>query len=129
MRNPSRRLLIQAFAAAAMFKPSFARAEGSPGEIKRVLYMFEEPGCPYCRKWKQEVEQSYLNSPEGRFAALEKRSNTDAEARRLGRIVYSPTFVLVAEGIEVGRIVGYTGADFFWGEIDTLFKRAGFSTR
>ena len=35
-------------------------------------------------------------------------------------IIYTPTFVLVHEKIERGRIVGYPGEDFFWGMLNEL---------
>ena len=35
---------------------------------------------------------------------------------------YSPTFVLVDQGREVGRMEGYTGEDFFWGLLERLLQ-------
>ncbi len=36
---------------------------------------------------------------------------------------YIPTFVLIDEGKEVGRIEGYPGEDFFWGMLGKLLEK------
>ena len=38
---------------------------------------------------------------------------------------FTPTFVLVQDGVETGRIEGYPGEDFFWPMLAELFRRAG----
>jgi hypothetical protein len=38
-------------------------------------------------------------------------------------VTMAPTFVLVDNGREVGRIVGYPGADFFYGLLGELLKK------
>ena len=35
-------------------------------------------------------------------------------------IRFTPTFVLVDDGREIGRIEGYPGEDFFWGLLERL---------
>ena len=79
-----------------------------------------------CAKWEREVKTAYVASPEGRFAPLEKWRIGARELAGLGRLSYTPTFVLIVRGQEAGRIIGYGGADFFWGEIDRLYAKAGF---
>lgn len=81
------------------------------------LLMFERPGCPWCERWNREVGPGYPMSAEGQRAPLRR---LDLRARPAGialagPVTYSPTFVLVDRGREVGRITGYPGADFFWG--------------
>lgn len=90
------------------------------------LLMFEEPGCPWCERWRREAGAAYPNTSEGRRAPL--RRVPLARAREFGTvlaapIVVSPTFVLVDRGREVGRITGYPGADFFWGLLEGLVAR------
>ena len=51
-------------------------------------------------------------------------SPSRAEGVTLARpVVYSPTFVLVVEGSEVGRLEGYAGEDFFWGLLGMMLDR------
>ena len=38
-------------------------------------------------------------------------------------VTSAPTFVLVEEGREVGRITGYPGADFFWALLEDLIAK------
>ena len=38
---------------------------------------------------------------------------------------FTPTFILVEDGQEVGRIEGYPGADFFWGLLGMVMEDAG----
>lgn len=90
------------------------------------LIMVEDPGCPYCALWNEEVGIAYAASAEGRFAPLSRRHRDDPDVKRLGKVVYSPTFILVRDSVEIGRIVGYPGADFFWGLLEGLLKKAGY---
>jgi len=38
-------------------------------------------------------------------------------------LVYTPTFVLVDKGKEIGRIRGYPGEGFFWGLLQQLISK------
>lgn len=83
------------------------------------LLMFEERGCPWCLRWKQEVGVAYPRTPEGQRAPLRSIEMPAAAPQGVTLALpvrISPTFVLTDdEGREVGRIVGYPGPDFFWG--------------
>jgi hypothetical protein len=98
-------------------QPSLAR----PG---LSLLMIEEDGCSYCRRWHAEVGPGYPLSSEGKSAPLVVRDRFDPQIRGFGRIVYTPTFILIENGEERGRILGYPGADFFWTMIGDLIERA-----
>ena len=90
------------------------------------LVMVDDAGCVYCAQWDREVRQGYEASPEGRFAPLIRLRIGSPALSGIGRLAYTPTFVLIVRGEEAGRIIGYGGADFFWGEVDRLFAKAGF---
>jgi hypothetical protein len=90
------------------------------------LIMFMDTGCPWCLRWDREVGEGYERSEEGRRAPL--RRLHISTARRSGltlasAVTVTPTFVLVDGGLEVGRITGYPGADFFWGMLGELLAR------
>lgn len=90
------------------------------------LLMYEEAGCPWCRRWHAEVGAGYPKSPEGLRAPLRRLNISDAkrsDVKLASPITASPTFVLVDNGMEVGRITGYPGADFFWGLLGELLKK------
>ncbi|MQQ10697.1 hypothetical protein GFB49_19775 [Epibacterium sp. SM1979] len=94
-----------------------------------VLLMAEEDGCVWCAKWDSEISHIYPKTAEGRTAPLERydlRGETPAyEFTR--RVTFTPTFLLIDDGQEVGRIEGYPGEDFFWPLLNDLFARAGIS--
>jgi thioredoxin-related protein len=90
------------------------------------LVMVEEPGCIYCARWHAEVGPAYANSPEGRFAPLQRVRIGAAEINHLQGLRYTPTFVLVEGEREIGRITGYPGADFFWGMLAALLAKTSY---
>lgn len=102
-------------------------AEGSALHSSPViLLLVEDRGCPYCARWDREVGPAYGRSPEGRFAPLVRRFRGSPDVSFLDSVVFSPTFVVLKEGKEVGRIVGYAGPDFFWSELSVVLSKAGF---
>ena len=90
------------------------------------LLMFELEGCPWCKLWHAEIGSAYPRSPEGLRAPLRivDLKAPAIEGVRLDKPVRSsPTFVLVEDGREVGRITGYPGADFFWPLLGDLIAK------
>lgn len=90
------------------------------------LLMFEQPGCLYCAQWDADVAPEYPLTEEGKAAPLRRLHLRDPLPDGLslnGHPVFTPTFVLVADGVEVGRIEGYPGEDFFWPLLDQLLAR------
>jgi hypothetical protein len=113
--------MLLAFRSAAMAAPVDLNAAPA------VLVMVHDPACPYCARWEAEVGHSYRLSREGKFAPLVQRLRGHPETSNLKKIVYSPTFVMLAYGREVGRIVGYQGSDLFWMQLGPLVAKAGFA--
>ncbi|WP_211289216.1 hypothetical protein [Albidovulum inexpectatum] len=92
------------------------------------LIMVEQPGCIYCARWDAQIAPIYPKTPEGRIAPLERvqlRGPYPPDVRLQRPPTFTPTFILVADGAEVGRIEGYPGEDFFWGLLDQLLQEAG----
>ena len=101
-------------------------AAAAQGARNVELLMFDDPGCPWCRKWRAEVGPGYAASPEGRRAPLRTvmlREGRPAGITLNGAVRASPTFVLVQDGREVGRITGYGGPDFFWSMLTDMMKK------
>ena len=91
------------------------------------LVMFESPFCEWCDAWNEEVGDVYAITSEGIFAPLRRVQLHDAPPPDLENIRwprFTPTFVLMVDGEEVGRIRGYPGEDFFWGMLGELIERA-----
>lgn len=99
---------------------------GATGGRAAELVMFEQSLCEWCERWDEEIGPIYDRTPEGKRAPIRK---VDIHAERpedlagVKPVVYTPTFVLVHEGVEVGRILGYPGEDFFWGMLDQMLER------
>jgi hypothetical protein len=90
------------------------------------LLMFEEAGCPWCIKWNREVGPAYPRSPEGKRAPLHRldiRAALPAGIQLDRPVRATPTFVLIEDGREVGRITGYPGPDFFWSLLEEMMKK------
>jgi hypothetical protein len=91
-----------------------------------VLLMAEEDGCYWCAKWNEELGHIYPKTAEGRTAPL-VRFDLHSEMPDVTfakSVHFTPTFILVEDGAEVGRIEGYPGEDFFWGLLGMLFEQA-----
>lgn len=87
--------------------------------------MFEEAGCVWCAKWDAELSEIYPKTPEGRAAPLVRLDVHDVIPKTLtlkSRPIYTPTFIVVDDGVEVGRIEGYPGEDFFWGLLARILQ-------
>jgi hypothetical protein len=124
------RILAILFIALATWLTFAATPNAAPVDLRTapaVLVMVQDPGCPYCARWEEEVGHSYRASKEGKFAPLAVRLRGDPDISNLKKIVYSPTFVMLAYGQEVGRIVGYQGSDLFWMQLEPLIAKAGFA--
>lgn len=88
------------------------------------LVMVDDAACIYCRKWDAEVGQIYERSAVGRIVPLERRVKRHKDLQPFEPLAYTPTFVLVRDGTEIGRIIGYAGPDFFWAELERLVASA-----
>lgn len=117
-RHRPRRLLVPAIFSLSLILPAALQAA--------ELLMFEEPGCPWCAAWQAEIGVVYDKTAEGRQAPLRRVDMTGprpADLQAVEAIVFSPTFVLVDRGAEVGRITGYPGEHFFWPMLQDLLAR------
>lgn len=95
------------------------------------LVMFEQESCEWCEVWDSEISKVYPKTPEGKAAPLRRVDIFDprpADLKGLRKPHFTPTFVLVEKGKEIGRIRGYPGEDFFWGMLGELLKKKNKST-
>jgi hypothetical protein len=99
-----------------------ARAEGT------ALIMVDDPACGYCIRWNKEVGRGYGRTAEGRAAPLRRVGRDSRALADFAPVIYTPTFILVRGGREVGRITGYPGQLYFWEELSNLMSSAGIKT-
>jgi cytochrome c551/c552 len=96
------------------------------GTSAAELLMFDDPGCVWCRRWNAEIGPSYPRTAEGQQAPLRRihiRDQGKAGVALARPVNATPTFVLVDEGQEVGRIAGYPGSDYFYPMLEELLRR------
>jgi hypothetical protein len=128
-RAPRPVLHLLTYLIALMLLAGIARAQQPVPEIDiatapAVLVIIGDPGCPYCARWEREVAPGYIASDDGKLAPLVRRYRHAPDIAFIERVVFSPTFVLLVRGREIGRIVGYGGADLFWMQMAALIDDA-----
>lgn len=90
------------------------------------LVMFQEHGCYWCERWDTEIGVVYARTDEGQRAPLRRVDIHDtrpADLKSVERLNFTPTFVLMDQGVEVGRITGYPGEDFFWPLLSRIMEK------
>lgn len=90
------------------------------------LVMFERAGCPWCRNWDREIAPIYPRTPEATRAPLRRVSLDQPlgpEWTLNPPVFYSPTFVVMDDGREIGRITGYSNAESFWGLLSGILRK------
>ena len=98
----------------------------SSPSLAAELLMLEQPGCVWCARFNAEIAPAWPKTEEGMRAPLRRVDITQpwpADLDDIQKERFTPTFVLVDGGREIGRIRGYVGDEFFWyrvGEIIAL---------
>jgi thioredoxin-related protein len=119
MYHMSGQTLAKTFAAVAFSSSVLWSAMAQAAE----LVMFEQAGCVYCQRWDRDVGAVYDRTDEAKALPLRRVDiqNQKASGITLAMpIRYTPTFVVVDNGREIGRITGYSNDEAFWGLLDAL---------
>ena len=104
----------------------FACVSAGPSHAAELVY-FNSSACSVCERWDEEVGGIYGKTAEAKRLTLRPQSIHDEIPNDLAfikAVTFTPTFVVVEDGKEVGRIVGYISDHFFWGQLDGLIKKA-----
>ena len=114
----ARTFVASAFAAGLLLWPAVVRAS--------ELVMFGQAGCVYCQRWDRDVGALYEKTNEAKTLPLRRIDIQNQKASGVALtspVRYTPTFVVVDNGREVGRITGYSSDDAFWGLLDALVAK------
>jgi thioredoxin-related protein len=98
----------------------------APAARSAELVVFEQKSCVWCQRFDREIAPAYDKTTEGRRAPLRRQDiakPVPAELAFIKRERFTPVFVLIDEGREIGRIRGYPGDTFFWGLLANLIER------
>jgi len=90
------------------------------------LVYFGSSACSVCETWDEEVGEIYAKTEESKQLPLRHHDVHDDKPDDIAFIrgvVYTPTFVAIEDGREVGRIVGYMGDFFFWEQVGSLIQK------
>ena len=90
------------------------------------LVMLSQQGCAWCLRFDKEIAPAYAKTAEGRRAPLRRvdiNGDWPADLPDLRTDRFTPTFVLVDDGREIGRMRGYAGDEFFWFLLDEMLAR------
>ncbi|WP_343069932.1 hypothetical protein [Jannaschia sp. Os4] len=90
-----------------------------------TMVMVEQAGCIYCQRWDAEAAPGWPNTEVGRAAPLRRVDITALpdDVAFASTLVFTPTFVLVRDGAEIGRVEGYD-PQFFWPMAERLVTDA-----
>ena len=102
----------------------FLIAQQVSAEVR--LMMVEQNGCPWCERWKAEIGPIYPKTREGRIAPLFSVDIFELPEPGITLAsppVYTPTFILLDNGREIGRIEGYQSDEFFWWFMEKMIKK------
>ena len=81
------------------------------------LVMITSSHCPWCEAFEDDVGKSYERTDEALVYPLRRHDFYVAMPDDLAHLTpatMTPTFIFVRDGLEVGRIIGYPGAELFW---------------
>ena len=93
--------------------------------VAAELLMVREDNCPWCIVWDEEIGPIYPKTPEGKFAPLMHVDLGESidDTRIVKSVIYTPTFILVENGVEIARLEGYPGEDFFWMLLEEMLSK------
>ena len=81
------------------------------------LIMITSSHCPWCEAFEDDVGKGYDLTEEALVYPLRRHDFYKAMPDDLAHLTpatMTPTFIFVRDGLEVGRIIGYPGAELFW---------------
>ena len=104
----------------------FSLINNTFSDVRGKLLYFYTDTCAYCKAWENEIANIYLKTEledEYKLSFIDFFSNVDLEKYGISKIVkVTPTFIVVKDKIEVGRIEGYNGQELFWWQVDEIVE-------
>ena len=121
---PPRAVVLSAL---AMLLIGFASISTLRSAVAAELIMINSPICEWCDTWEDEVGVVYARTEQGIKVPLRRIDIDDAPTSAVPMerpVTFTPTFLIVDDTREVGRITGYPGESHFWYFLDELLKKA-----
>lgn len=105
---------------------ALAAVIASPCVGAAELLVVEQDDCPYCERFDAEIAPIWPKTAQGRRAPLRRvplSGPWPAALATIERATFTPTFILVEDGREIDRLVGYPGEEHFWFLVGELLGR------
>ena len=112
--------LVHSLKIGLVFCSLFISLAGLAAEQARSLELvfITSEHCPFCKAWERDVGQIYDSTPYALKARLRRVDLGDVDlALPAGavKVLGTPTFLIVENNTEIGRIEGYQSSEmFFW---------------
>lgn len=94
------------------------------------LAVIGRSGCPWCLRWDKEMLPIYPKTEVGKRAPLRHFSLDEGQPKSITLetpVRFTPTFILLKDGKEIGRITGYLNDAAFWGLLEPMVERSTLS--
>ena len=89
------------------------------------LVMFTSKDCPVCQAWEREIGSIYKKSHYQVALPLTRVNFSTGKSDRMSLqepISGTPTFVILENWEEVGRILGFNGREIFWWNLSSFLE-------
>ena len=92
---------------------------------KNNLIMITSEYCVYCKIWEKEVGTIYPKTEMSKNFPLKKINVKNKKFLQSFLIdnPITPTFIIIEEKLEKGRIIGYSNSEMFWWQIDQILTQ------
>ena len=104
----------------AVFNTSGGIGPAKAADSRGQLVMITSSHCPWCEAFEDDVGKGYDRTEEALIYPLRRHDFYEEMPNDLVHLTpatMTPTFIVMRDGMEVGRIVGYPGAELFWWRI------------
>ena len=104
----------------AVFNTSGGIGPAKAADSRGQLVMITSSHCPWCEAFEDDVGKGYDRTEEALIYPLRRHDfyqEMPDDLAHLTPATMTPTFIVMRDGMEVGRIVGYPGAELFWWRI------------
>ena len=114
------RRLVHSLKIGLVFCSLFISSAGLAAEQARSLELvfITSEYCPFCKAWERDVGQIYDSTPYALKARLRRVDLGDVDSALPAgavKVFGTPTFLIVENNTEIGRIEGYQSSEmFFW---------------
>jgi len=112
--------LVHSLKIGLVFCSLFISSAGLAAEQARSLELvfITSEYCPFCKAWERDVGQIYDSTPYALKARLRRVDLGDVDSTLPAgavKVFGTPTFLIVENNTEIGRIEGYQSSEmFFW---------------